>query len=40
MEDIRFYNFAPLFNDTVKPTDDQLVAVDSLIDAMKVDDPA
>jgi len=39
MEDIRYFNFAPLFNDVVKPTQEQLDAVDDLIDAMKVDDP-
>lgn len=36
MEDIRSYFFAPLWNDTVKPSDDQLQAVDGLIDSMLV----
>ena len=40
MEDIRYFGFAPLFNDVVRPSQDQLDAVDELIDAMKVDDPA
>ncbi len=39
MEDIRYFNFAPLFNDAVKPSDEQLEAVDKLIDAITVDDP-
>ena len=39
MEDIRYFNFAPLFNDSIKPSDEQLEAVDKLIDAMTVEDP-
>ncbi len=39
MEDIRYFNFAPLFNDIIKPSDEQLQAVDKLIDAMTVEDP-
>ena len=39
MEDIRYFDFAPLYNDVVKPTDEQLRAVDDLIEAMTVKDP-
>ena len=39
MDDIRYFNFAPMFNDKVKPSDDQLNAVDNLIDSMLVQDP-
>lgn len=34
MEDIRSYFFAPLWNDKVRPSNEQLNAVDELIDAM------
>jgi hypothetical protein len=39
MEDIRYFSFAPLFNESVKPSDEQLAAVDNLITAMEVKDP-
>jgi len=39
MEDVRHFSFAPLFNDVVKPSQEQLDAVDDLIDAMTVTDP-
>ena len=34
MEDVRNYEFAPVFNDDVKPNEEQLKAVDDLIDSM------
>lgn len=39
MEDIRSFHFAPLSNDSVKPSEEQLEAVDNLIKALKIDDP-
>jgi hypothetical protein len=38
MEDIRTYNFAPLWNEKVKPTDEQLNAVDGLIDSLLINE--
>ena len=34
MEDMRHYEFAPVFNDECKPTDQQLAAMDQLVDSM------
>ena len=34
MEDVRDFEFAPVYNDSVKPNGDQLQAADDLISAM------
>ena len=34
MDDLRHFQFAPLWNDKTAPTDDQLAAMDGLIDSM------
>ena len=34
MEDVRHFEFASVFNDTIKPSEDQLNAADDLITAM------
>jgi ATP-dependent DNA helicase 2 subunit 2 len=39
MEDVRNYEFAPVHNDKVRPSEEQLEAVDGLIDAMMLAPP-
>ncbi len=34
MEDVREYEFAPVYNDQVRPNQEQLDSVDGLIDSM------
>ncbi len=34
MEDIRQYYFAPVYTDAVRPSEEQLGAIDDLIDSM------